>query len=208
MNMALAEFSARAEEFNVFTNLKSLNKANHVFSHWYGFSLMMPKFLTQAASMVESSEQMLTLVQTAWEELGEGHADAIHSEMFKACGEDIGLTLSPIEINGPVKFLDTKPRALAVLGYAFGLEVIANENIAFLFDSLAYDQVVSEKLKRSLFFKIHFVNEDRHIEMNFKNFARFCTTKQHEEDFMTGFDQALIFWRDFWAKACEEKCLH
>src|SRR5690606_20911608 len=164
-------------------------------------------FLTKAASLVDNGEQMLTLVQTAWEELGEGHAESIHSEIFKSCGEEIGLTLNEVKINGPLKFLETKPRALAILGYAFGLEVIANENIAFLFDSLAYNQSASEKLKKSLFFKIHFVNEDRHIEMNFKNFARFCTDSQKEEDFLFGFDQALIFWRDFWAKACEDRCL-
>jgi hypothetical protein len=204
MKYNLDYFMRRADSFQVFTNLpKSSDRhlGQSVFNHWLEFSRFMPSFLTSAASLMKDPRMSFSLVQIVWEEMGEGDEQMIHADLFMKAGQKVELNISKTDTS----FLDTlklkgNESQYYILGLAFGLEVIANENIAYLYKCLSWNEKSATVLKSDYFFQTHFINEDNHIDLNFKNFSKFCLDS--EPEFIRGFDHALEFWLVFWKLAC------
>ncbi len=171
--------------------------------YWYEFSSVMPWFLCLAGAKVSTNEMRQSLIRVAHEELGEGDANNLHCEKFRGAvlstGIDFELPNSDSIVIGLLKSSIKKANSPhQVLGLCLGLEIIANENIDFLFRGLAFDSSAQTALEDSYFFKIHRVNEDSHIFYNVSNFLKFCSSSSEKKRFLVGFENALDFWRIFW----------
>lgn len=171
--------------------------------YWYEFSSVMPWFLCLAGTKVSTNEMRQSLIRVAFEELGEGKATDLHCEKFReavlSTGVDFERRDSDSVVIGLLKtFINEASSPYQVLGLCLGLEIIANENIDFLFRGLAFDAKARTALEDSYFFKIHRVNEDNHIFYNVSNFLKFCSSNAQKKEFLAGFDNALDFWRIFW----------
>ena len=79
------------------------------------------------------------------------------------------------------------------------MEIPANENIETLFHAVKYD-IEENDLEDTEFFKVHRENEDEHIELNLKSYQSIQGAEQKEE-FLKGFDDAILFWKNFWKEA-------
>lgn len=190
----------------------TIHSTNIVGSMWSIFSEFMPKFLCLAAAKVRNNEIRHYIVQVAFEELGSRNVDHLHSKMFDECLRMAGCTKEAQEIFNS-NFKNIVPLQLlwdelektnsteTILGIGLGLEIPAVENIETIFHSLAHNEESKEKLQKSLFFRIHRVNEEEHIRLNVANFLRFCPEKRQKEDFIKGFNLAISFWKIFWGNA-------
>jgi hypothetical protein len=177
---------------------------------WYEFSAFMPYFLTKAASQLDTNEQRAYITQVAYEELGYGDPEKMHYLDFEkalmAAGIDkseAGEVSVAVLLDGLKECLLHKTDDAGVLGMCLGLEIIANENIDSLFESLAYNEEARKSLSQSIFFKIHRVNEDDHIALNVANFIRFCDTEEKRNSFIYGFKESTAFWQKYWSKVSE-----
>jgi hypothetical protein len=165
-----------------------------------------------AASKVRTNEIRHYIVQVAFEELGLRNVDQLHSKIFDDCLTMVGCTKEDQEafhsnFNNVVPLnllwdeLQQTNSTEKILGIGLGLEIPALENIETLFNSLAHDSECKEKLQKSLFFRIHRINEEEHIRLNVANFLRFCPLEQQKSDFIEGFNLAINFWKIFWGNA-------
>ena len=152
----------------------------------------MPDFLHHAAMQLAQKTCRRTLLTIA-------HEEKSHAHLFKeAC---LFIHLRPRKTK--LKHLEelwyfvSVNDSHAILGLCFGLEIIANENIEYLFQKLG----AQSKLNLTSFFMIHRVNEQAHIEMNYKNYKLFCHTPKEIQSFHFGFYYGLSFWQKFWDQA-------
>ncbi len=181
----------------------NLKVSNHVASYWYSFSHIMPSLLIQASNNIDVFHQRETLITIAKEERGD--VDGVpHFEMFANACKEIGIfpKILELDILEELMLFAMRSDNHKTLGLCFGLEVIANENIQYLFQNLSNDLLEEKTLSASDFFKIHRMNEDTHIELNFRNYKRYCLTLEDQSCFMIGFEYALDFWKNFWSQAC------
>jgi hypothetical protein len=171
-------------------------------SKWKHFSEFMPWFLCQAAAKVSSNLKRTYICKPAFEELGMGIPEDIHPYQFQECLKLAGVTksathLAPIHIVRDFLFgADREDNS--IFGLCAGLEIIANDNIEFLFNALAYNAHLRKQLSETEFFKIHRVNEQGHIELTIGNFLRFSPLREDRLKFLEGFDKAIEFWFHFW----------
>lgn len=182
--------------------------AHVVGKMWHSFSEFMPKYLCSSAAKVNSNEIRHYIAQVAFEELGSRNIDHLHSKLFYNCLEMANVPDGISEIFNaevPLEFLwqelQKTESTEKILGISLGLEMPAVENIETIFNSLAHNSDVSEKLSKSLFFRIHRVNEEEHIRLNVANFLRFCPSEDQKVNFISGFDVAIKFWNNFWSNA-------
>lgn len=193
---------------------RTKQKAAVVGGLWHLFSASMPGFLCTAAGLLDNNQQRFSLVQIIWEELGSGHPNDIHAQMFRrvvvAAGvseEEIdsiqeqfgdGLPLASLSLS-----LHSCREAARVLGLCAGLEAPAKENIELLFDSLSYAPGRESRLADEQFFKLHRVIEGEHICLGTSNYMRFCTEPEDQKAFLSGFDAGVDFFRAFWRYTSE-----
>ncbi len=207
-------FTNRAKAESIFNSTRHSNlfqttvSASVIGNKWLSFSELMPKILCLLASKVNSNQARMRILKIAWEELGEGHSEHIHPETFKDC-----LQLAQVEITEKhssaldhlEEIVGTKiTNTTQVFGFGLGLEIIAVENIQILFDGLNYTDSRAEQLKDTDFFKIHFKNEDGHINHCVESFINYCDSGKSRMDFIVGFDYAIEFWHQFWAEVTED----
>ncbi len=207
LQMNLDQFNFIADEKRVFEKEINQNQetASNVANFWYSFSFLMPSLLVQAANNLERSNERETLLTIAREERGE--VDGIpHFKMFSEACALVGLSprLLDLTVLDDLMLYTLKSDNHKTLGLCFGLEVIANENIEYLFQSLISTPKDAKLLANTDFFRIHRLNEDTHIEMNFNNFKKYCLTAEDKESFMAGFNYALTFWKIFWFLATDD----
>lgn len=197
------------ERFMESTGASDIHKAKAVGTQWYRFSSFMPWFLCRAASMVSDNIKRHYVIQTAFEELGMRDVNEIHPEMFKQATECAQLTYQDFEAlksyDLVTKVLDWLANALLhstsdahVMGMLLGLEGPAEENIDTLFGSLAYTGEIEEELMKTKFFRLHRAIECEHVRLTISNFLRFNTDEESKNAFITGFDDGIQFWENYW----------
>lgn len=203
-NKNLSVFIRNAHAYNIFQNQSSPNKrsADKVADYWYSFSQLMPTILRSAASNITTKEQRTSLLEISKEEDGEIEGTP-HYIMFKESCEkaEINPQILDLKVLRDLMHFASLNFDATILGLCFGLEVIANENIDYLFNNICWKECHRADLEKTLFFKIHRVNEDRHISSNFENYSRYCQTEESKHQFDHGFEFALSFWKNFWAEA-------
>lgn len=172
-------------------------------SCWEKFSNDMPTFLAKAASRLDDHRAKAAIVTTAWEELGEGDDRQNHAILFERAVNKSNI--DPAVLDKERKQVSPPlPSGLAlssdrqIFGICVGLEIPANENISTLFNALCGVDGDHETIRNTQFFKIHFVNEDRHIAEGIGNAIRIYNVSTDDFEFMSGFRQASRFWRDYW----------
>ncbi|MFO3664184.1 hypothetical protein GE543_06845 [Pseudomonas sp. SZ57] len=206
-------FMAEAEKRNVFTNIqatlnvhRSLMAAETMAAAWYDFTRYVPTFITKAVAQTDDPERQHHLIQIAYDELGGNDKNYIHSKLFLEALDKAGIRLasssSPSSIKEILKVLDetlvgTKSQ-YGIVGLLLSFEIIAEENIEALFQSLCYDEASELALAATPFFKIHRADETEHIRHSIANFLRFCKTERAREEFRVSFDQGIDFWHRFW----------
>lgn len=200
------EFLVESTRQNIFPNLATdIRITKNVAINWYNFSKFMPFFLITMSEKILSEDKKKHFRHIAFEELGEG-SNKTHAELFRDSCTAIKIKCvsdnKPNSLEGLTKYINTPLVSESnMLGLGLGLEIIANENINFLFDNLILtDQNKKKILEDTLFFKIHRENEDEHIRKNFSNFSRFCNTQEEIVDFHEGFHFGLNFWKGFWSE--------
>ena len=150
------------------------------------------------------------IVQILFEELGTRNHRLIHSDIFLDTIESIGIEseirrrliekyLSQFGFDSLISTMNEAENNSEILGILLGLEIDANENIQTVFNSLAFDAEIRFKIQNDSFFKIHRIAEDEHIRLDVANFLRFCRTSEEKDEFISGFDKAVKFWRGFWS---------
>lgn len=163
----------------------------------------MPSLLIQASNNIDVFHQRETLITIAKEERGD--VDGVpHFKKFANACIQVGIfpKLLELDILEELMLFAMRSDNHKTLGLCFGLEVIANENIQYLFQNLRNDLLEEKTLSASDFFIIHRMNEDTHIELNFRNYKRYCLTLEDQSSFLIGFEYALDFWKNFWSQAC------
>ncbi|MFR0687903.1 iron-containing redox enzyme family protein [Enterobacterales bacterium AE_CKDN230030158-1A_HGKHYDSX7] len=204
---------AEAEKRNVFVNIQATMNANRsllaaqtMATAWYDFTRYVPTFITKAVAQTDDPERQHHLIQIAYDELGGKDKDYIHSKLFLEAIDKAGIRLvassSASSIKEILKVLDQTlvgtGSQYGIVGLLLSFEIIAEENIETLFQSLCYDQASEESLAASPFFKIHRADETEHIRHSVANFLRFCQTERAREEFRISFDQGIDFWHRFW----------
>lgn len=173
---------------------------------WYDFTCYVPTFITKAVAQTDDPERQHHLIQIAYDELGGKDKDYIHSKLFLEAignaGIELAATSSSSSIKEILKVLDetlvgTKSQ-YGIVGLLLSFEIIAEENIETLFQSLCYNENSEKVLASTPFFKIHRADETEHIRHSIANYLRFCKTERAREEFRMSFDQGIDFWHRFW----------
>ncbi len=186
------------EIFPDFSTLKkSINLPFVIGSHWYAFSKFMPEFLLEMSHKTSCMFTKTKLISICNEELGDGDIKSNHAELFYKALKENEISLNreayPDSLNFLREQITSEKSKFFLLGLHLGLEIIANENIEALADGLGKKR----ELQESLFFKIHMVNEDIHIQKCLDNF-KLAKSSVEKELFLQGFDTGLKFWSLFW----------
>jgi len=206
-------FMTEAHKRNVFTNIRatlasrrSLIAAETMARAWYDFTRFVPVFLTKAVAQTDDPERQHHLIQIAYDELGGRDKTRIHSKLFLDAISEIGVRVVPGSTGSSIReILRVLDRTLAgtqsqygIVGLLLSFEIIAEENIETLFQTLCHDDECEKTLSASLFFKIHRADESEHIRHSVANFLRFCQTDAQRSEFMVSFDEGIDFWQRFW----------
>lgn len=208
-------FSNRCREKGIFQTFSDRNSkkskalAEIVGISWHEFSEFMPWLLCQAAAKVSTNEKRHYVIQSAFEELGMRSADEIHPNMFWELVQSIGVSnekrfalRSSRKIRTTLEFLKDKLFAYStdceILGLLLGLEIPATENIECVFSSLAHTKNIEIYLGKHKFFTLHRTIETEHVRLTVSNFLRFCSDESSKRRFLTGFDDGVSFWEQFW----------
>ena len=188
---------------------RSKTKAAVIGTFWHHFSSLAPKVMSIASAQVSNNLMRHYIVQIIFEELGSRNHRLIHPDLFLDCLQQIGITdhdrinlISKNLSKFPFEYLKTIMTNASTDGMSLGilldLEIDAEENIQTLFDALSYDEESSELVEKSSFFRIHKIAEKEHIRLNVANFLRFCPSEESKSEFLSGFNQAVHFWRLYW----------
>lgn len=188
---------------------KKFLHAEIVGTFWHHFSALAPQVMSIASAKVDNNLMRHYIVQIIFEELGTRNHRLIHPDLFLDAIESIGVTterrkvlvmkhLSKLGFNNLTSIMNEAKSNSEILGILLGLEIDANENIQTIFDSLAFDDLATQKLNETPFFKIHRIAEDEHIRLDVANFLRFCKSDGEKEKFTQGFDKAVLFWKNYW----------
>lgn len=206
-------FMAEAEKRNVFTNIqatmnvhRSLMAAETMATAWYDFTRYVPTFITKAVAQTDDPERQHHLIQIAYDELGGKDKGYIHSKLFLEAIDKAGIRLAPSSSASSIKeilkvlnetLVGTQSQS-GIVGLLLSFEIIAEENIETLFQSLCYDETSEKILAATPFFKIHRADETEHIRHSIANFLRFSNAEKAREEFRVSFDQGIDFWHRFW----------
>lgn len=210
-----AYFTKRANIPEIFSEIRkrvSSRKFLHaeiVGTFWHHFSALAPRVMSIASAKVDNNLMRHYIVQVIFEELGTRNHRLIHPDLFLDAIELIGVTtdkrkrlvskhLSKLGFHDLTAVMNGAESNCEILGILLGLEIDANENIQTIFESLAFSDEATQKIKDTTFFKIHRIAEDEHIRLDVANFLRFCKTNDEKEKFTQGFDKAVIFWKNYW----------
>ena len=208
-------FTERANIPEIFSEIRkrvSTRKFLHaeiVGTFWHHFSALAPQVMSIASAKVDNNLMRHYIVQIIFEELGTRNHRLIHSDLFLDVIETIGVTtdrrkrlvskhLPKLPFNDLIAIMNEAKSNSEILGILLGLEIDANENIQTIFESLAFNDGATQKIKETPFFKIHRIAEDEHIRIDVANFLRFCSTDDDKEQFTQGFDRSVIFWKNYW----------
>jgi hypothetical protein len=184
----------------------NISVSREVALQWFNFSEFMPSFLRRLSSYVIDplSKRVLLDIMDEEEGLNDGQA---HSVLFLDAIKEIGFILTSQQGESLERFQKEFDQFLKVvtdkeafvLGVNYGLEVFAQDNIGKLLNLCSYDEDTLKKLKNSLFFEIHLLNEVKHINLCRNNLARLLEEKR-DQDFMKGANIAINFWNNFWSQ--------
>jgi hypothetical protein len=208
-------FTKRANIPEIFSEIskristKKFLHAEIVGTFWHHFSALAPQVMSIASAKVDNNLMRHYIVQIIFEELGTRNHRLIHPDLFLDSIESIGVTserrkefvtrhLRQLGFTYLTSIMNASKSNSEILGILLGLEINANENIQTIFDSLAFDDEATQKVKETPFFKIHRIAEDEHIRLDVANFLRFCKSDDEKEKFIQGFDRAVIFWKRYW----------
>lgn len=214
------KFSKRANIPAIFSEIgkriatKRFLHTEIVGTFWHHFSALAPQVMSIASAKVDNNLMRHYIVQIIFEELGTRNHRVIHPDLFLDAIESIGVTterrkyligkyLPSLGFDSLVSVMTDAKTNSEILGILLGLEIDANENIQTIFDSLSYDNDTEENVKNTTFFKIHRIAEDEHIRIDVANFLRFCQTDKEKEEFVQGFDKAVLFWKNYWDAMAE-----
>lgn len=182
--------------------------AFNVGNSWITFSKFIPDFFSQIVEEIENVTIKERINHIIAEELGNDNQDlSSHSELYRQSLATIGIIVDQKELKS-IQFLqeqfilkEHKDRESFAVGVCFGLEIIAEQNIDYL---LKYSCVSSEdinSLRKTLFFKIHLVNEIEHINKCFENYHLVARDTNSHRSFHEGCNLSLEFWKFFWDEA-------
>lgn len=195
-----------AKSFDIFSSEKAYTP-QVVSSAWYTFSKYMPTFLLEMAGSLSTNELKVNMAGIAYEELGFGNTKKIHERLFFNACKEIDLNPEDMFLKS-LEWLKLTKSTLSsdqeVLGLSLGMEIIANENIAFLVQGLSPSDSSRKKLSKTEFFVIHFENEQEHIDKNIQSFKDFISTNAEEEKFLYGLSVGLNFWKNFWEEISDD----
>lgn len=215
-------FLARKDDADLFAEFEPAMQAHRsrrsaalVGTSWLRFSQLMTVLPAEAVSRLTTSAMRHCVMQTAFEELGERDPNMVHSDLFRAALGEIGVTEHDLlDWSGfePVTRAIARLRSHLVkstsdaylLGLLHGMEIPAEDIIEHLFEALAYDTAARTALDQSSFFEVHRVVETEHIRRGTANFLSFCPEVHHRMEFAGGFEDALRFWKEFWASLAAE----
>lgn len=209
-------FSKRANISDIFNEiwLRLANKkklhAEVIGTFWHHFSSLAPQVMSLAAYKVSNNLIRHYIVQVVFEELGSRNHRMVHPDLFLDCLLEIGVEdgrreelvrkyLNSVSLSYLQKSMNDARSDSKILGILLGLEIDAEENISTILDALSYDDMSSELANKSPFFRIHKVVETEHIRLDVANFLRFCPGEREKAEFKEGFDEAVLFWRMYWA---------
>ena len=217
---SLAYFDQIRLSLNIFevfesSTPKTIRRAQTLAVTWNEFSSYMPKLLCLAAARLSSNEMRHYVIQTAYEELGMTDVNEIHPDMFFDSTRILGDLTEVVKSFARderfvevIKFLEKSILNYQsddeILGMLLGLELPAVENIETLLNSLGYNNEVYNDFADHKFFKIHRTIEEFHIKRTVANFLRFCDTQTKKDRFLAGFEDGILFWRNFWNYAHEK----
>jgi len=180
---------------------------------WLEFTELVPWALCTLAGRVDNNLARHFVIQTAFEELGSRNRNAIHSDLFAQCIDQVGAGLSSTRewiATHPVRALETLKQSVAqasctteVMGLCLGLELPANENIQTLVEGIGTSESLRDRLLKTSFFRIHRVVEDEHIRLSISNYLHFCRTQKARDQFTRSFDQGIRFWREYWGEVSQ-----
>lgn len=191
---------------------RSRSYATAVGDYWTQFSKFVPNFLIRSASMLSENKKRVHFVRIAYEELGEGKPNEIHSDLFEDVLTRVGISELSLKefdhqyfVPRSLEFLDASLSNAGsdseIIGLGLGLEAPAYENIETIFSALQWSNQYYNIVEESLFFRIHRVVEAEHIRLNIENFLKFCQTEEDKTNFLRGFFNSLEFWKMFWNDA-------
>jgi hypothetical protein len=188
----------------------SFEIAHNGANSWYEFSNFVPEFLQFLMPQISNEPIRERISSIVYEELGEGNRDLKHSILYKQALNEIGITINDETTNSSLLNYQNKiaqilldnndPEALSV-GLAYGLEIIAEENIQYLLKYSSFNHYSHELLSKSIFFKIHLQNEIEHIRKGEENLKTLLQDGQREIAFQYGVNLSLEFWKEFWLEA-------
>lgn len=173
---------------------------------WLFFSQKIPEVLRLVADYSTDEEFSKNIAHICEDELGFGNPKANHAKLFKDCLIVQGLSdeaiVKSLETNKNRKVLNliedvkTKNNEWFNLGLILGLEIVAYENINTVLSLISLEDKL--RLFNMPYFKIHFVAEDEHINLNIQNYLGLSSSKEKRLLYLEGFNSGIEFWVDFW----------
>lgn len=203
-------FDAKKEIIFGYSASPSAEIAHRTSSLWYQFSSFVPAFFDCLLRYIEEPTIRERISHIIFEELGEGSVEANHANLFRLAVNRAGGVLDENYMAVAVKnfstatmksIQDSNDSEAFAVGLAYGLEIIAEENIFFLLKYSSQNDQSLESLKRSAFFIIHLQNETEHIRKCEENFEILKRKRNCEQEFLIGVDMSLTFWKEFWREA-------
>jgi hypothetical protein len=190
------------------------NNSAIIGTFWHHFSSLAPKVMSIAAGKVSNNLIRHYIVQIIFEELGSRNHRLIHPDIFLDCLYELDVNdqernriitkyVHKMPFQSLLSIMDNANSDSKILGILLGLEIDAEENITTIHDGLIYNEKSMNVVKKSSFFRIHKIAEKEHIRLNVANFLKFCPTDENKQDFLEGFDEAVNFWRIYWASISE-----
>lgn len=169
-----------AEGFKVFDELTKAEKVKELQliggCTWYYFSRKVPRLLSVIASQCTDKEVKENIEYVVKDELGFGDDNLNHALLFRKSLESVGYhfaktsDIDPFIVNKDVdnliEMIKLNNNEAFNLGLILGVEIVAYENVYALLDIVSQGQV--DTLKNDLFFSIHLVAEDEHINLYIK----------------------------------------
>lgn len=177
-------------------------------AYWYHFSVFAADFLCLALPLIQNHTSRSYVAQTVNEELGNGIPEQVHSvlllEALTKAGIDKHAVLAypTIEIDDVLepfrqRLLQSK-NDYEIAGFFLGFELLAEYNIAHVFECLQPYDCTREELLQTAYFQEHFQVEPEHIKRALTMGMNSCQGDRQIKLMLDTFHHGIAFWNSFW----------
>lgn len=176
---------------------------------WYHLSEAIVDILCIALAKLNNPRIRHLVVQTVYEELGEGSLDQLHTDLLRAMLLLAGIEDSHIlrwsgheGINRTLDSLKADLEACGsdaeICGLLLGMELVAYQNVDNVIDYLSYSKEVGAAVSDTPWARLHHQLEEGHIRRAVSVFALYVPDFGSQRKFVRTFMCTIRFWEQFW----------